>query len=56
MTIEVSEPVVGRRFSELWGPEFNPHVIDELAHPVESKVITASDDTVTTASLPKLYR
>ena len=33
MTIEDNKAVVGRWFTEFWGPEFNPDVIDELAHP-----------------------
>jgi predicted ester cyclase len=33
MSIEDNKAVVGRWFTEFWGPEFNPAVIDELAAP-----------------------
>ena len=33
MSIEENKAVVGRRFTEFWGKEFNPDVIDELAAP-----------------------
>lgn len=33
MSIEDNKAVVGRWFTEFWGTEFNPGVIDELAHP-----------------------
>jgi predicted ester cyclase len=33
MSIEDNKAVVGRWFTEFWGPEFNPAVIDELASP-----------------------
>ena len=33
MSIEDNKAVVGRWFTEFWGPDFNPDVIDELAHP-----------------------
>ena len=33
MSIEENKAVVGRWFTEFWGPEFNPAVIDELAAP-----------------------
>jgi predicted ester cyclase len=33
MSIEQNKAVVGRWFTEFWGPEFNPAVIDELAAP-----------------------
>jgi predicted ester cyclase len=33
MSIEENKAVVGRWFTEFWGPEFNPDVIDELAAP-----------------------
>ena len=33
MSIEENKAVVGRWFSELWGKDFNPGVIDELAAP-----------------------
>jgi predicted ester cyclase len=33
MSAEDNKAVVGRWFSEFWGPEFNPAVIDELAAP-----------------------
>lgn len=31
MSIEENKAIVGRWFTEFWGPEFNPAVIDELA-------------------------
>ena len=31
MSIEQNKAVVGRWFTEFWGPDFNPAVIDELA-------------------------
>lgn len=31
MSIEENKAVVGRWFTEFWGPDFNPAVIDELA-------------------------
>src|SRR5690242_10996714 len=33
MSIEENKEIVGRWFSEFWGTEYNPQVIDELAHP-----------------------
>jgi predicted ester cyclase len=33
MSIEENKAVVGRWFTEFWGAEFNPAVIDELAAP-----------------------
>ena len=33
MSIEGNKTVVGRWFTEFWGSDFNPDVIDELAHP-----------------------
>ena len=33
MSIEDNKQIVGRWFTEFWGPDFNPEVIDELAHP-----------------------
>jgi predicted ester cyclase len=33
MSIEDNKAVVGRWFTEFWGPEYNPAVIDELASP-----------------------
>src|ERR1700729_2351994 len=33
MSIEQNKAVVGRWFTEFWGPDFNPAVIDELAAP-----------------------
>lgn len=33
MSVEENKAVVGRWFSEFWGAEFNPAVIDELAAP-----------------------
>jgi predicted ester cyclase len=33
MSIEENKAVVGRWFTEFWGPEYNPGVIDELAAP-----------------------
>src|SRR6185503_4663617 len=33
MSIEQNKAVVGRWFSEFWGKDFNPAVIDELAAP-----------------------
>ena len=33
MSIEENKAVVGRWFTEFWGKEFNPDVIDELAAP-----------------------
>jgi predicted ester cyclase len=33
MSIEENKAVVGRWFTEFWGPDFNPGVIDELAAP-----------------------
>jgi len=33
MSIEENKAVVGRWFTEFWGPNFNPAVIDELAAP-----------------------
>ncbi|HZE64985.1 MAG TPA: ester cyclase [Sporichthyaceae bacterium] len=33
MSVEENKAVVGRWFSEFWGPEFNPAVVDELAAP-----------------------
>jgi len=33
MSIEDNKAIVGRWFTEFWGPDFNPDVIDELAAP-----------------------
>jgi predicted ester cyclase len=33
MSIEENKTVVGRWFTEFWGPDFNPTVIEELAAP-----------------------
>ena len=33
MSIEENKAVVGRWFTEFWGPDFRPAVIDELAAP-----------------------
>jgi hypothetical protein len=33
MSIEENKAVVGRWFTEFWGPEFDPAAIDELASP-----------------------
>ena len=33
MSIEENKAVVGRWFTEFWGENFNPDVIDELAAP-----------------------
>jgi predicted ester cyclase len=33
MSIEENKVVVARWFTEFWGPDFNPEVIDELAAP-----------------------
>jgi predicted ester cyclase len=33
MSIEENKVIVGRWFTEFWGPKFNPAVIDELAAP-----------------------
>jgi predicted ester cyclase len=33
MSIEDNKAIIGRWFTEFWGPEFNPAVIHELAHP-----------------------
>jgi predicted ester cyclase len=33
MSIEDNKAVVGRWFTEFWGPDFNPGIIDELADP-----------------------
>ena len=33
MSIEDNKEIVGRWFTQFWGTEFNPDVIDELAHP-----------------------
>src|SRR5213596_2460992 len=33
MSIEENKAVVGRWFTEFWGKDFNPAVVDELAHP-----------------------
>jgi predicted ester cyclase len=33
MSIEDNKAIVGRWFTEFWGDDFNPGVIDELAHP-----------------------
>ena len=33
MSIEDNKAIVGRWFTEFWGPDFNPAVIDELAAP-----------------------
>ncbi len=32
-TIEANKAVVGRWFTEFWGPDYNPAVVDELAAP-----------------------
>jgi predicted ester cyclase len=33
MSIEENKTIVGRWFTDFWGPDFNPDVIDELAAP-----------------------
>jgi len=33
MSIEENKAIVGRWFTEFWGADFNPAVIDELAAP-----------------------
>jgi predicted ester cyclase len=33
MSMEENKAIVGRWFTEFWGPDFNPAVIDELAAP-----------------------
>ena len=33
MSIPENKAIVGRWFTEFWGADFNPSVIDELAHP-----------------------
>jgi predicted ester cyclase len=33
MSVEDNKAVVGRWFTEFWGPDFNPAVIDEIAAP-----------------------
>jgi predicted ester cyclase len=33
MSVEGNKAVVGRWFTEFWGPDFNPAVIDEIASP-----------------------
>jgi predicted ester cyclase len=33
MSIEDNKAVVGRWFTEFWGPDFNPGIIDEVADP-----------------------
>jgi hypothetical protein len=33
MSAEANKAVVGRWFTEFWGPDYNPDVIDELAAP-----------------------
>ncbi len=33
MSVEDNKAVVGRWFTEFWGNDYNPAVIDELAHP-----------------------
>lgn len=33
MSIEENKEIVGRWFAEFWGADFDPTVIDELAHP-----------------------
>ena len=33
MPVEENKAIVGRWFTEFWGPDFNPAVIDELAAP-----------------------
>jgi predicted ester cyclase len=33
MTTEDNKAIVGRWFTEFWGKDFNPAVIEELAHP-----------------------
>jgi predicted ester cyclase len=33
MSIEDNKAIIGRWFTDFWGTEFNPDVIDELAHP-----------------------
>ena len=33
MSIEDNKAIVGRWFTEFWGPDFNPAIVDELAHP-----------------------
>jgi predicted ester cyclase len=33
MSVEDNKAIVGRWFTEFWGPQYNPDVIDELAAP-----------------------
>jgi len=33
MSIDENKAIVGRWFTEFWGPDFNPDVVDELAAP-----------------------
>ena len=33
LSAEENKAIVGRWFTEFWGPDFNPAVIDELAAP-----------------------
>ncbi|MHB8692781.1 MAG: ester cyclase [Solirubrobacteraceae bacterium] len=33
MSVEENKAIIGRWFTEFWGPDFNPEVIGELAHP-----------------------
>lgn len=33
MSVEDNKAIVGRWFTEFWGPQFNPAVIDEIASP-----------------------
>ena len=36
MSIEENKAIVGRWFTEFWGKDFNPAIIDELAAPVSA--------------------
>ncbi|HTU16043.1 MAG TPA: ester cyclase [Solirubrobacterales bacterium] len=33
MSVEENKEIVGRWFTDFWGPDFNAAIIDELAHP-----------------------
>jgi predicted ester cyclase len=33
MSIEENKEIVGRWFTDFWGPDYKPAIIDELAHP-----------------------
>jgi hypothetical protein len=41
MSTEENKAVVARWFTEFWGQDFNPAVIDELAAPDIRRLITA---------------